>query len=147
VDLGSGIGADFVLVTNGDGTGIEDPLGRYTLTNDFYMMTTEVTQGMFTALLGYDSRSGQPAGFGDGPDFPAYHSNWHMAADFANALSVLEDLSECYTCTGSGTSVSCSESGSHASIYDCPGYRLPTETEWELARTTEGSPRGRQRRT
>ena len=28
-----------------------DPLGRYTLSNHFYMMTTEVTQGMFSAVM------------------------------------------------------------------------------------------------
>ena len=34
-DLGNGIGIDWSLIPAGD-----DPLGRYTLTNDFYMMTS-----------------------------------------------------------------------------------------------------------
>ena len=54
VDLGNGIGADFVLIDE-----LDDPLGRYTLNNNFYMMTTEVTQGMFQELMGYDSRDGK----------------------------------------------------------------------------------------
>ena len=31
----------------------DDPQGRYTLTNDFYMMTTEVTQAMFLRFMTY----------------------------------------------------------------------------------------------
>ena len=42
VDLGNGIGIDFVLIDE-----LDDPLGRYSLDHAFYMMTTEVTQGMF----------------------------------------------------------------------------------------------------
>ena len=34
-----------------------DPLQNYELTNDFYAMTTEVTQGMFTELMGYDAHT------------------------------------------------------------------------------------------
>ena len=40
---------DMVLIPSGF-----DPLGRYDITSDFYLMTTEVTQGMFTSLMSYD---------------------------------------------------------------------------------------------
>ena len=44
VDLpNGGMGPDFVLIQGG-----LEPNGMYTLTNDFYAMTTEVTQGMWT---------------------------------------------------------------------------------------------------
>jgi len=56
---------------------------------------------------------------------------WHEAADFCNHLSGIEGLSQCYTCQGSGPSVTCAMSDGYASPYDCPGYRLPTEAEWE----------------
>ena len=51
-----------------------------------------------------------------------------MAAHFANTLSVSEE--ECYSCSGSGTSVTCTEA---ITPYICSGYSLPTEHEWELA--------------
>ena len=105
VDMGNGIGADFVLIDE-----LEDPLGRYTLDHPFYMMTTVVTQGMFKEIMGYDSRLGQSTSFGMETIGPAYYTSWHMAAHFANTLSIDQGEEECYICSGSGTSVTCSES-------------------------------------
>ena len=111
LDLGGGQSIDMVLIPAGD-----DPLGRYTLTNDFYLMTTKVTQGMYTSLMSYDPTTYSTT-FGVGSDYPVYYVNWHMAADFANHLTVHHNsengtsLSECYSCSGSGgTNVTCSES-------------------------------------
>ena len=75
LDLGNGNSASFVLIQSGTfmmGSPI-DEVGRYTeetygidedqyevtLTNNFYVMTTEVTQGMFEELMGFDSREGE----------------------------------------------------------------------------------------
>jgi len=59
--------------------------------------------------------------------------NWHEVAAYTNGLSGRDGLGECYTCTGTAPSVTCSPSTSYATPYDCPGYRLPTEAEWEYA--------------
>ncbi len=65
-----------------------------------------------------------------GADRPVEKVTWHMAADFARTLSVREGLEECYACVDGGSSTACEPIGDP---YDCGGYRLPTEAEWEYA--------------
>ena len=127
VTLPNGLEINFVEIS---GSNLNDPLGRYTLRNAFYMMTTEVTQGMFQEVMGYDSRVGNSTDYGDGDNYPAYYVSWHMAAHFANTLSISQGEEECYSCYGSGTSLTCSET---MDPYFCTGYSLPTEHEWEIA--------------
>ena len=122
---------DLVLIPSG-----ADPQGRYNITSDFYLMTTEVTQGMFTALMSYDPTTHSTT-YGVGNDYPAYYVNWHMAADFANKVTQRHNslngtsLQECYSCSSSGsTSVTCTET---VNPYQCSGYVLLTEAEWEYA--------------
>jgi formylglycine-generating enzyme required for sulfatase activity len=128
LNLGNGVDLEMESICSGT-----DPLGRYTLTNDFYLMTTEVTQRMFTELMNYN----QSTNYGVGDNYPYYFVNWHMSADFANKVTQRHNtvnstsLQECYTCLDSGTtSVTCSEA---INPYQCTGYVLPTEGEWEYA--------------
>jgi len=92
-----------------------------TLTRAFLFQTHEVTQGEWLDIMGSN-----PSRFQDcGLDCPVEMVSWIEAAMYANERSVRAGLSPCYEEDGSVR-----EGGS---VYDCAGYRLPTEAEWLFA--------------
>jgi formylglycine-generating enzyme required for sulfatase activity len=106
--------------TSGDSDCYDDesPVHKVTISRDFYLMESEVTQGLYESVMGSN-----PSKF-KGSSLPVEEVSWFDAVEFANKLSAKEGLEECYLISGDNVSWS---------NKDCNGWRLPTESEWEYA--------------
>ena len=115
-----------------------EDLHQVTLTNRFEAASTETTQGQFKALTTRNPSHFGPNGSGTpcGNDCPVETVFWDEAAWYCNALSAKKGLTQCYHCTGGVNNPACklkSQYSSAKAVFNCSGYRLPTDTEWEYA--------------
>jgi sulfatase modifying factor 1 len=144
---------DFVLVPAGTfdqgTTGATDQERPYTatITRDYWVGRTEVTQGQWRAATGginpscFQSMSGTSCNSTNSNDSgPAERMDWYSALAYANWLSNQSDLQECYALTGCSDPASGWHDGAHSGCSAatfvgpaCTGYRLLTESEWERA--------------
>lgn len=86
----------------------ESPAHQVTLTKDFYIGETEVTQALWYAVMGQKPTadgSAWSSTYGLGDNYPAYYISWNDCQEFITKLNQLTGLT----------------------------FRLPTEAEWEYA--------------
>ncbi len=106
---------DEVLKPNDD----EFPQHEVRITRPFYLGVTEVTQGQYRAITGES-----PSNFKGSDDLPVEQVSWLDAVKFCNALGAKEGRPAFYRINGDTVTVPDPKA---------PGYRLPTEAEWEYA--------------
>ncbi len=122
---------EMVLVPKGTFTMGEEDGGEWgesvqheaTITYNYYISKTEVTQAQWKKIFGEVSNPSKHVG----SNRPVDQVTWFRALKFCNELSKSEGFEPCYTINGE----------EHAHQVECDfsanGYRLPTEAEWEYA--------------
>ena len=109
----------------------EKPQHRVRITRPFYLGVYEVTQAQYEAVMGNNpsyfsaNGGGKESVAGQSTDrHPVENVSWLDAVKFCNKLGEMEGRAAFYEIDGENVRVP---------DWNRPGYRLPTEAEWEYA--------------
>ncbi len=90
-----------------------------TISRDYWMAETEVTQGQWQIVMGNNPSENLACGNA----CPVEQVTWFDTVKYANELSSKAGFVQCYRISGGNV---------RFQGFECEGYRLPTEAEWEL---------------
>jgi formylglycine-generating enzyme required for sulfatase activity len=127
----------------------ETAANKSIITNSYWMGETEVTQGLFEAVMGsgvkpsYFTTNPEDGGTDGWKKLPVERINWYHAIAFCNKLSILAGKTPVYSVSGisdwAGLAYSAIPASDDATWnaaamnVSANGYRLPTEMEWMWA--------------
>ncbi|MCF7730935.1 MAG: formylglycine-generating enzyme family protein [Akkermansiaceae bacterium] len=116
--------------------GFSDELPVHTVqVSAFYMAKYAVTKEEWDAVRAWGLNNGydiNAAGVsGKGTNHPVHSITWYDMVKWCNARSQKENLTPCYTMTGS--TYKAGQSDAVVCNWNATGYRLPSEAEWEKA--------------